>query len=123
MSSTYDPRLGCWALGANYELSSHMSVFGRINQGYHFPGFDDLRSGSPQSQQVQNYEVGYRAQTSTVYGVIDVFRRRFYGVPYQQFLADGSQVTASYGSEAYGVGFEASWLPIEHLTLGISGDW
>jgi len=53
-----------------------LSVFGRINQGYHFPGFDDLRSGTPQSQQVQNYEVGYRAQTSTVYGVIDVFRRR-----------------------------------------------
>jgi outer membrane receptor protein involved in Fe transport len=123
MSSTYNHTFGSWALGTNYELSSHMSVFGRINQGYHFPGFDDLRSGTPQSQQVQNYEVGYRAQTSTVYGVIDVFRRRFYGVPYQQFLADGTQVTASYGSEAYGVGFEASWLPLEHLTLGISGDW
>jgi outer membrane receptor protein involved in Fe transport len=123
MSSTYDHTFGSWALGANYELSSHMSVFGRINQGYHFPGFDDLRSGTPQAQQAQNYEVGYRAQTSTVYGVIDVFRRRFYGVPYQQFLADGTQVTASYGSAAYGVGFEASWLPLEHLTLGISGDW
>jgi len=121
--STYDHTLPSWSVGANYELTSHMSVFGRINQGYHFPGFDDLRSGTPQSQQVQNYEVGYRVQTGTLYGGVGAFRRRFYGVPYQQFLADGTQVTASYGAQAYGTTFEASWLPIDRLTLSISGDW
>jgi len=121
--STYDHTLPSWSVGANYEITPHMSVFGRINQGYHFPGFDDLRSGTPQSQEVQNYEVGYRVQTGSIYAGVGAFRRRFYGVPYQQFLADGSQITASYGAEAYGTTFEASWLPIERLTLSISGDW
>jgi hypothetical protein len=72
---------------------------------------------------VQNYEAGYRAKVGTVYGVVDVYRRRFYGVPFQQFLADGSQITASYGAEAYGVNVEASWLPIDHLSLNFTGNW
>ncbi len=90
--------LGSWSVGANYEITPHMAVFGRINQGVHFPGFDDLRSGTPQTQSIKNYEVGYRAQTGTFYGVVDVFHRTFTGVPYQQFTAGGQQITAVYGS-------------------------
>jgi TonB dependent receptor/TonB-dependent Receptor Plug Domain/Secretin and TonB N terminus short domain len=121
--STYNHTLPSWSVGANYEITSRMSAYGRINQGYHFPGFDDLRSGTPQSQEVKNYEVGYRVQTSAIYAGVGAFIRRFYGVPFQQFLADGSQITASYGAQAYGTTFEASWLPIDHLTLSLSGDW
>jgi outer membrane receptor protein involved in Fe transport len=119
----YDHTLGSWTLGANYELTPHMSVFGRYNEGFHFPGFDDLRSGQPQSQHIENAEIGYRAQTSTLYGVIDVFRRQFSGVPFQQFLADGTNFTATYGSSAYGVGFEAQWRPIDQLSFNLTGDW
>ena len=122
-SVRYDHTLGSWTLGANYELSSHMAVFGRYNEGFHFPGFDDLRSGQPQSQHVKNAEIGYRAQTETIYGVIDVFHREFTGVPFQQFLADGTNFTAEYGSKAYGVGFEGKWQPIEGLSFSITGDW
>jgi outer membrane receptor protein involved in Fe transport len=115
--------LGSWALGANYEITPNMAVFGRINQGVHFPGFDDLRSGQPQTQKINNYEVGFRTQTQTLYGVVDVFRRKFTGVPFQQFTAAGSQVTATYGVSSYGINIQGEWHPIQPFTLDISGDW
>jgi hypothetical protein len=115
--------LGSWSVGANYELTPHMAVFARINQGVHFPGFDDLRSGTPQTQGIKNYEVGYRAQTDTFYGVIDVFHRTFSGVPFQQFTATGEQITATYGAASTGVTFEAKWEPIPHFSIDLSGDW
>jgi len=121
--STYDHTAPSWTFGSNYEITSHMSVFARINGGYHLPGFDDVRSGTPQSQHILNYEVGYRAQTQTLYGVLDVFHRVFSGVPFQQFLANNSQVIATYGAKATGVGFEGRWTPIRGLSFNLSGDW
>jgi len=115
--------LGSWALGANYEITPNMAVFGRINHGVHFPGFDDLRAGQPQTQNIDNYEVGFRAQTQTLYGVVDVFRRKFTGVPFQQFTGSGSQVTGTYGASSYGVNVEGQWHPIPQFRLDISGDW
>src|SRR3984893_12635077 len=56
----YNHTFRSWSGGANYEVTPHMSVYGRINQGNHFPGFDDLRNGQPQHQSIKNYEVGYR---------------------------------------------------------------
>jgi hypothetical protein len=122
-SVRYDHTLGAFSVGANYEFSPHMAVFGRYNQGVHFPGFDDLRNGQPQSQQIKNAEVGYRAQTETLYGVIDVWHRKFSGVPFQQFLADGTNFTATYGSSATGISFEGQWQPIQELSFNITGDW
>ena len=122
-SVRYDHTLGAFTVGANYELSSHMAVFGRYNQGVHFPGFDDLRNGQPQTQQIKNAEVGYRAQTETIYGVVDVWHRKFSGVPFQQFLADGTNFTAEYGSSAYGVSFEGQWQPMPELSFNLTGDW
>jgi outer membrane receptor protein involved in Fe transport len=114
---------GSWSLGANYEITPQMAVFGRINQGVHFPGFDDLRSGTPQTESIDNYEIGYRAQTQTMYGVIDVFHRKFTGVPFQQFIASGEQITASYGASSYGVNVEGQWRPIQPLSVEVSGNW
>ena len=121
--SEYNHTMGSWSLGANYELTPHMAVFGRVNHGIHFPGFDDLRSGTPQTQQIDNYEVGFRAQTQTIYGVVDVFRRKFNGVPYQQFTSGGQNVTATYNASSYGLNVEAAWHPIAPFTLDISGNW
>jgi outer membrane receptor protein involved in Fe transport len=119
----FNHTLGSWTLGANYELTQRMAVFGRINHGVHFPGFDDLRSGTPQTQKIDNYEVGFRAQTDTVYGVVDVFRRKFNGVPFQQFTSGGEQITATYGASSYGLNTEAQWHPIEPVSIDFSGDW
>jgi hypothetical protein len=119
----YNHTFGSWAVGANYEITPHMSVYGRINQGVHFPGFDDLRSGTPQNQRIKNYEIGYRIQTGTFYGVISGWHRVFTGVPFQQFTAGGEQITATYGASSSGTDFEARWEPIPHLTFDLSGDW
>jgi hypothetical protein len=114
---------GSWSLGANYELTSRMALFGRINKGVHFPGFDDLRNGQPQVQKIENYEIGWRAQTRTIYGVIDVFHRKFTGVPFQQFTGTGTSVTATYGATSTGVNVEGQWRPIQPLSITASGNW
>ena len=119
----YNHTFGSWSVGANYEITPHMSLYGRINQGNHFPGFDDLRSGQPQHQSIKNYEVGYRVETSTFYGVISGWHRTFTGVPFQQFTAAGANITATYGATSSGTDFEAVWRPIPHLSLDLSGDW
>jgi outer membrane receptor protein involved in Fe transport len=121
--STYDHTLGAWSAGANYEIDSRMSVYARVNEGVHFPSFDDLRNGTPERQQIENYQVGYKAQTSSIYASIDAFHRLFFGVPFQAFLGDGTQVIATYGTSAWGLDFQADWFPLEHLSLGITGDW
>ena len=119
----YNHTFGSWSVGANYEITPHMSVYGRINQGVHFPGFDDLRSGTPQTQSIKNYEVGYRVQTPEFYGVVSLWHRNFYGVPFQQFTSTGENITATYGAVSTGTDFEARYEPIEHLTFDLSGDW
>jgi outer membrane receptor protein involved in Fe transport len=119
----FNHTIGSWSVGANYEITPHMSVYGRINQGVHFPGFDDLRSGQPETQHIKNYEVGYRVQTETFYGVVSGWHRTFTGVPFQQFTSTGANVTATYGATSSGTDFEAVWKPIPHLSIDLSGDW
>ncbi len=123
LPSTYDHTLGAWSAGANYELNPHMSVYGRINQGVHFPSFDDVRVGTPDSGEIQNYQIGYKAQTSSLYASMDVFHRLFFGVPFQAFLGEGAQVIATYGARSWGVDFQADWSPLARLRLGLTGDW
>ena len=123
LPSTYDHTLGAWSAGANYELNSHMSVYGRINEGVHFPSFDDVRVGIPDSQQIENYQLGYKAQTSSLYASVDIFHRLFYGVPFQAYLADGTQAVVPYGARSWGVDFQADWFPLERLSLALTGDW
>ena len=121
--STYDHTLGAWSVGANYDFNSHMSAYLRVNAGYHFPSFDDLRSGTPNSQQVKNYEMGFKAEGDTFFASLTLFHRQFFGVPFQAFLFDGSQVTYTYGSNSNGVLFSGDWSPIHNLQLQLTGDW
>ena len=121
--STYDHTFGSWSAGADYELDPRMSVYARINEGVHFPSFNDVLNGTPERQQIENYQVGYRARTSSLYASIDAFHRLFFGVPFQAFLGNGTQVTATYGATSWGTDFQAEWFPLERLSLGITGDW
>lgn len=123
LPSTYDHTLGAWSAGANYELDSHMSVYGRINEGVHFPSFDDVRVGTPDSQQIENYQIGYKAQTRALYASVDIFHRLFFGVPFQAYLGNGTQAVTTYGSRSWGIDFQADWFALRHLSLGLTGDW
>jgi hypothetical protein len=123
----YERTKGSWTVGGTYELSSHMSVYGRVDDGVYLPSFDDLRNGTPQTQTIENYEVGYRVQTSTIYGNVTAYDRLFAGVPFQAFVTTPTggleSVTASYGARTYGLDFDGRWQPIEHLSLAVTGDW
>lgn len=117
---------GSWTVGGTYEFSPHMSLYARADQGVHFPSFDDLRNGTPQTESIQNYEVGYRVQTDTIYADVDVYHRTFSGVPFQQFVTTPSglvNLVFSYGVDSSGVDFVSRWQPIEHLILGVTGNW
>lgn len=121
--STYNHTLGAWSLGANYDFSNRMSAYVRVNAGYHFPSFDDLRSGTPDTQQIKNYEMGFKAQGRTYFASITLFHRQFFGVPFQAFLFNGTQVTYTYGANATGINFSADWRPITNLQLKLTGNW
>ena len=82
-----------------------------------------MRSGTPQTQGIKNYEVGYRVQTPEFYGVVSLWHRNFTGVPFQQFLPNGESITATYGSVATGTDFESRYQPIEHLTFDLRSNW
>jgi outer membrane receptor protein involved in Fe transport len=123
----YKKTKGSGTVGATYELTQHMSVYGRADQGVHFPSFDDLRNGTPQTESIRNYQVGYRVQTGTLYADVDVFHRTFSGVPFQQFVTLPNNtlenLVFSYGVKSTGIDFVTRWEPIEHLSLGLTGNW
>jgi outer membrane receptor protein involved in Fe transport len=117
---------GSGTIGATYEITQHMSVYGRADQGVHFPSFDDLRNGTPQTESIRNFQVGYRVQTDTLYADVDVFHRTFSGVPFQQFVTTSTglqNLVFTYGVDSTGVDFVARWQPIQNLSLGITGNW
>jgi hypothetical protein len=117
---------GSWTVGGTYELSNHMSVYARADQGVHFPSFDDLRNGTPQTESIKNYEIGYKIQSDTLYADVDVFHRTFSGVPFQQFVTTSTglvNLVFSYGVNSTGIDFVGRWVPIEHLSLGVTGNW
>jgi iron complex outermembrane receptor protein len=117
---------GSGTVGATYEITQHMSVYGRADQGVHFPSFDDLRNGTPQTESIRNFQVGYRVQTDTLYADVDVFHRTFSGVPFQQFVTTSTglqNLVFTYGVDSTGVDFVARWQPIRNLSLGITGNW
>jgi outer membrane receptor protein involved in Fe transport len=121
--STYDHTLGSWSAGADYQIDPHMSLYARVNEGVHFPSFNDVLNGTPNRQQIENYQVGYKAQTGSLDASIDAFHRLFFGVPFQAFLGNGTQVTATYGATSWGMDFQAEWFPLERFSLGLTGDW
>ena len=114
------------AIGATYEITDHMSAYARGDYGVHFPSFDDLRNGTPQTENIRNLQLGYRIQTPTLYADVDVFRRTFSGVPFQQFVTTSTgleNIAFSYGTSSTGIDFTEVWRPIDHLSLGLTGNW
>jgi outer membrane receptor protein involved in Fe transport len=117
---------GSGAVGATYEITPHMSLYARADQGVHFPSFDDLRNGTPQTESIRNFQVGYRVQTNTLYADVDVFHRTFSGVPFQQFVTTSTglqNLVFTYGVNSTGIDYVARWEPVQNLSFSITGNW
>lgn len=116
-----------WTAGVNYYLLDDLSVFGRLNSGFKFPQFDNLRDGQDQMQKIDQQEVGLKTRTSDYAAYVTFFHNKFEGLPFQQFIInpDGSQtqLTRIGGSKAYGVEFELMVNPLENLNLALRGNY
>lgn len=111
-----------WTAGLNYRLSDSASVFGRVNSGYFFPQFDNLRDGQDNTQEVDQYEIGLKTATPLYSLFLTGFYNEFDGLPFQVF-AEGMNITRIGGSEAYGLEFEAQLRPFENFDIHLTGNW
>jgi outer membrane receptor protein involved in Fe transport len=119
----YSKTAPSWTLGANYEFNDHMSAYLRVNDGVHFPGFDDLR-GLPSTpvQKIHNMELGFKYQADWIYASVSAYHRLFYGVPYT-ITTDTGQQSFVYDSDTKGVNFQTLIKPFDHFTLALGGDY
>ena len=119
----YSKTAPSWTLGANYEFNDNMSAYLRVNDGVHFPGFDDLR-GLPSTpvQKIHNMELGFKYQADWIYASVSAYHRLFYGVPYT-ITTDTGQQSFVYDSDTKGVNFQTTIKPFDHFTVALSGDY
>ncbi|MDT8438088.1 MAG: TonB-dependent receptor [Wenzhouxiangellaceae bacterium] len=111
-----------WTAGLNYRINDMASVFGRINTGYIFPQFDNLRDGQDLTQEVDQYEIGLKAGTRLFSLFLTGFYNEFDGLPFQVF-AEGQNITRVGGSEAKGLEFEAQIRPSDYFDVNFTGNW
>lgn len=122
----YDKTAPSWTVGANYEFNPNMSAYVRINDGVHFPDFNDIQGGYPNNvpvEKIHNMEIGFKYQADWVYLDVNAYRKLFYGVPYTYTDPQGQQVSLIYGSSTKGVNLSTTLKPFEHFTVALSGDY
>ncbi len=114
----YQKSAPSWTIGANYEFTPNMSAYVRLNDGVHFPGFDDLRGAYPGSvpvEKIHNQEIGFKYQSSWVYVDVSAYHRLFYGVPYTYTDPQGQQISLVYGSNTKGVNLSTTFRAVRKL--------
>lgn len=112
-----------WTLGVNYTLNDMASVFARVNSGFKFPAFDNLRDGQTNTQEIDQYELGLKSGNQMFDLYLTAFYDEFVGLPFQAFLEDGTNYTAIGDSEAYGLEFEGAVRPVGNLEVAVTGVW
>lgn len=124
----FDDDQWSWTAGLNWRLSDAASVFGRVNSGFFFPQFDNLRDGQDVTQQVDQYEVGLKSGNDWFDLYLTAFYNEFDGLQFQVFAdTDGDgipeNVTSVGGSRAYGLEFEGALRPFENFEVALTGNW
>jgi outer membrane receptor protein involved in Fe transport len=115
--------------GINYEFNDHMSAYVRANTGNHFDDFDNGVRGAngkyAPTQTITNYEGGFKFQASWVYLDVNVYKRDFTGLQYQETngAGIGTGVISTYGSTAKGVDFVGTITPFQNFVIRLVGDY
>ncbi|RDZ28364.1 TonB-dependent receptor [Lysobacter silvisoli] len=112
-----------WTLGLNYKLNDSASVFARANSGYKMPAFDNLRDGNTKIQEVDQYELGFKAGNQVYDLYLTAFYNSFTNSPFQAFLDDGTNFTTVGDSRAYGLEVEGAVRPFGGFELAATGVW
>jgi outer membrane receptor protein involved in Fe transport len=137
ITTTYNPTRVPWTVGVNYEITDHMSVYGRVNKGYHYLDFDNgLRNSNNflvnsyttapvPEQSVENQEAGFKFQSSLIFADITVYHKSFKGLQYQPTDGAGKPVGGKliYGSDSKGVNFNIVVSPIDRLKVALIGNY
>ena len=117
--------------GVNYDFSSHMSAYIRINNGVHFDDFDNGIRGTTNGnfgplETIHNYEIGYKYQNSWMFADISAYERILYGLQSEATNAQGIGIPGdivSYGARTHGIDFNGYVEPFKHATIRVVGDW
>jgi iron complex outermembrane receptor protein len=114
-----------WTLGANYDISKSYSTFVRVNNGVHFPMFDDVRSGLFGSgmEKIQQYEVGFNAVTSLYTAFLSIYTNRLKNSQSQAFQIGAGSTSFQATTQSTGLEFEATVRPLKNFDIGFSGDF
>lgn len=117
-----------YTAGANYRIADNLSGFVRVNSGYKFPTFDDLREGSRVMQKVDQYEIGLKTAQRAFDGFLTLFRNDFKGQTYIQQVVDPATgaittVVAVAGSRTWGVEAEGAVRPVDNVEVKFNGTW
>ncbi|WP_242107781.1 TonB-dependent receptor [Luteimonas aquatica] len=111
-----------WTAGLNFKLDDNNSLFARVNSGFKFPGFDNLRDGQTKTQEVDQYELGLKSGSPLYDLYLTAFYNKFKNSPFQAFVG-GSNVLRMGDSRAYGVEVEGAIRPVGGLELALTGVW
>jgi outer membrane receptor protein involved in Fe transport len=136
-TTSYNPTRVPWTVGANFEITDHMSVYARVNRGYHYLDFDNglrpdtgnkvntYQQNKLPTQAVENQEVGFKYQDSLVFADITVYHRAFTGLPYRPTDPTGTPFgeIQNYGSDSKGVNFNVVVSPIPHAKVAVIGNY
>lgn len=112
-----------WTAGLNYTLNDSVSLFGRVNSGFTFPQFDNLRDGADNKTEIDQYELGLKAGGETYEMYLTAFYNDFTGLRYQAFDNNGNNVVIIGDSKARGLEFEGAWRPMGGFELAWNATW
>ncbi|HYD79407.1 MAG TPA: TonB-dependent receptor [Paucimonas sp.] len=112
-----------YTLGGSYKLSKDFSLFARMNSGFALPQFDNIRDNGVNAPvtKIKQYELGLKTVGELYSIYLTAFHNDFKGLSFQQFLADGTNVTAIGGSSGNGLEFEVAVRPIRNLQISLTG--
>jgi outer membrane receptor protein involved in Fe transport len=120
-------RKASWTAGVNYYVTPAVSVFGRINSGYQFQHFDNLRGNAnvPSALEpatVKQYELGLKTDNKLYSAFVTGFYNDFKGLNFLQILTTGP-VNTTAGSRSKGIEAEVAVRPLPGLEFALSGNY
>lgn len=121
----YEKTQASYTAGANYYLTPRLTTFIRINSGFRFPTFDEVRGGFRTVQKIKQYELGFKTAQRMLDASLTLFRNDFVGQTYSQQVVNNttgaiSTVISVAGSRTWGAEIEGAFRPIDRFAINFN---